>query len=197
MSTTRILTIVFFLTSVGLAYYLYDSINSSIEETKRIQRAEKAIINKLKMIREAQLAYNAVNGQYTSDWDKLLSFVDTGSFYLIERTETVITLDYGADSTYVELDTLGTVPVMDSVFSAERFPKFDLQSLPYVPFVEPRTKFEMFADKITKSGVEVDVVEVWNPKPINPEREEDAELNSKKPLRFGSRTAVTTAGNWE
>lgn len=197
MSTTRILTIVFALTSIGLAYYLFDSINSSIQEEKRIQRIESAIINKLKMIREAQIAYKAVNGQYTSDWDKLINFVDTGSFYLIERTETVITLDYGADSTYIELDTLGTVPVKDSLFTEQKFPNFNLETLPYVPGIDERVKFEMWADKISKAGVLVDVVEVWNPRPVNPERDEESEFNTKKPLRFGSRTSVTTAGNWE
>jgi len=197
MSTTRILTIVFALTSVGLAYFLFNSINSSIKEAKRIERVETAVIEKLKMIREAQLAYKAVNGQYTSDWDKLINFVDTGSFYLIERKETVITLDYGADSTYVELDTLGTVLVRDSVFNEKKYPKFNLETLAFVPGVEGNVKFQMFADKITKSGVLVDVVEVWNPNPVNPARDEESEYNTKKPLRFGSRTAVTTAGNWE
>lgn len=197
MSTTKILTIVFALTSIGLAYYLFDSINGSIQEAKRIERMEKAIIDQLKMIREAQLAFKAVNGSYTSDWDKLLAFVDTGSFYITERTETIITLDYGADSTYVEIDTLGTVLVKDSVFTLEKYPKFNLATFKYVPGVDPQTAFIMWADKITKAGLLVDAVEVWNPKPINPERDEESELNSKKPLRFGSRTSVTTAGNWE
>ena len=197
MSTTRIINIEFALTSIGLAYFLYDSINSSIQEVERIERIEKAVITKLKMIREAQIAYKAVNGRYTSDWDKLLNFIDSGSFYLVERTETVITLDYGADSTYIELDTLGTVPVKDSLFNKNKYPKFNLSRLPYVPGVDQNVKFKMWADKITKAGVKVDVVEVWNPAPVNPERDEDSEFNTKKPLRFGSRTSVTTAGNWE
>jgi hypothetical protein len=195
MNTTKILTIVFALTSVGLAFYLYYSINSSIQEAKRIERMEKAVIDQLIKIREAELAYKAVNGVYTSDWENLLSFVDTGSFYIIERTETIITLDYGADSTYIEVDTLGMVPVMDSVFS--KYPDFDLATLKYVPGINPPTEFKLWADKITKSGVPVDVIEVWNPTPINPARDEESEYNTKKPLRFGSRTSVTTAGNWE
>jgi hypothetical protein len=197
MSTTRILTIVFALTSIGLAYYLFDSINSSIQEAKRIERIEKSIIEKLKMIREAQIGFKAVNGRYTSDWDKLINFIDSGSFYLVERRETVITLDYGADSTYVELDTLGTVPVMDSLFSANKYPNFNLETLPIVPGTNGQARFNMWADKITKAGVLVDVVEVWNPSPVNPARDEESEFNTKKPLRFGSRTSVTTAGNWE
>ena len=57
--------------------------------------------------------------------------------------------------------------------------------------------FEMWASKIEKGGVLVNVVEVRNPKPIDPDRSEANEANIHKPLRFGSRTSITTAGNWE
>ena len=127
MNNTKILTIVFGVVSLGLAYFLYYSINSSIEATQKIERHEARIIEQLKMIREAELAYQAVNGQYTSDWNKLISFVDTGRFYITEKTETIITLDYGADSTYVEIDTIGNVLVMDSLFKKSVYPKFDLK----------------------------------------------------------------------
>jgi hypothetical protein len=197
MTTTRILTAVFAIVSLGLAYYLYYLIDNSISEAKRIERMENAIINKLKMVREAQLAFKAVNNRYTSDWDALLAFVDTGSFYITERTETIITLDYGADSTFVEIDTLGTVLVKDSIFGPEKYPNFQLSQLPFVPGVNPPVKFTMWAEKITKAGVLVDVIEVVNPQPVNPERDEESEYNTKKPLRFGSRSTVTTAGNWE
>jgi len=197
MSTTKILTIVFAITSIVLAYLLFNSIYSSIKETKRIERMENVIIEQLKMIREAQIAYKAVKGTYTSDWNNLLTFVDTGSFYITERVETIIPLGYGRDSIHVEIDTLGTVYVKDSIFTPAKYPKFKLETLRYVPGVEPQTSFEMWADKITKAGLLVDAIEVWNPKPINPNRKEDSEFNSKKPLRFGSRTSVTTAGNWE
>ena len=43
----------------------------------------------------------------------------------------------------------------------------------------------------------VNVVEVRNPKPINQNRKESNEANIHKPLRFGSRISITTAGNWE
>lgn len=158
---------------------------------------EADIIDQLMMIRDAQVAYKAVNGSYTSDWDKLLNFVDSGQFYILEKKEFIITLDYGADSTYVEVDTLGTVSVKDSVFTKDKYPDFDLNTLAYVPGIEPPTKFNMWADKINKAGLMVDVLEVWNPSPVDPARDEESEYNTRKPLRFGSRTSVTTAGNWE
>jgi type II secretory pathway pseudopilin PulG len=197
MSKTKIFTYVFGVLAVILAFVLYNSINSSIEEAKRIQRLEAQIIEQLKMIREAELAYASVNGVYTSDWDKLIAFVDSGRFYITERTETIITLDYGADSTYVEIDTLGTKSVRDSIFKKSVWPRFNLITLPFVPNTDPPVRFEAWADKIEKSGIKVNAIEVVNPKPVDANRDPESELNLKKPLRFGSRTSVTTAGNWE
>lgn len=182
---------------VSLAVFLVYSIKSSIDEKEQIANAEARIIAQLKMIREAEIAYMQVNGQYTSDWDKLLAFVDSGSFYLTEKSETIITLPYGKDSIVVNIDTLGTVPVMDSLFSPQKRPLFNLASLPYVPGSQPPVKFHIWADKILKAGLYVNAIEVKNPKPVDPSRDEDSEYNTRKPLRFGSRVNVTTAGNWE
>lgn len=191
MNITKILTIVFYLASIGLAYFLVSGIANDIEQEKVINAVEAKVINKLMQIRDAEIAYQAANGSFTSDWNKLVSFVDTGAIYLTERKETIIRLDYGADSIHVEIDTLGTVPVKDSLFSSS----FDASQLPLVP--DSDKKFKIWADKINKSGVMVDVLEVIDPDPVDPTRLEDNEIKNRKPLRFGSRTDVTTAGNWE
>lgn len=196
MEKTKIISLAALVVCIGLAWFLVNSIYTSIDNADRIERMEAQIINKLIMIREAQKGYQAVNGQYTSDWDKLKSFVDSGQFYLTSRIEHIITLDYGADSVYVEIDTLGTVGVRDSLFSPAKYPDFDLATFSLVPGYSD-VEFEMWADKIEKSNVKVDVVEVWNPKPVNPKRDKDNEARTKQPLRFGSRTSITTAGNWE
>ncbi|MFY0627516.1 MAG: hypothetical protein JXR07_14535 [Reichenbachiella sp.] len=196
MEKTKIISIAFLIVSLGLASYLGYTIFKSIDDEERIQRGEAKIIEKLTMIREAQIAYQAVNGQYTSDWGKLKNFVDSGQFYITSRIEHIITLDYGADSVFVEIDTLGTILVKDSVFTKAKYPNFDLATLDIVPGSE-KAKFSMWANKIDKSGVMVDVVEVKSTRPVDPRRKEDNEARNKKPLRFGSRTNITTTGNWE
>ena len=197
MSTTKIISLVMLVVWVCLAVFLVYSIKSSIDEKKRIASAEALIIEQLKMIRDAETAYMQVNGQYTSDWDKLIAFIDTGDFYLTERSETIITLPYGKDSIVVDIDTLGTRPVMDSLFSAKKWPRFNLDNFSYVPGSDPQVQFVIWADKITKAGLLVNAIEVKNPSPVDPSRDEESEYNTRKPLRFGSRISVTTAGNWE
>ncbi len=196
MNTTKILSIVVLVVALGLGYYLFNSIKTDIDTTERISKTEARVINKLKMIREAQVAFQKVNGKYSGDWDELLAFIDTGSFYITNRTEIIIPLDYGADSIYVEIDTIGTVLVRDSIFTPQKFPSFDLATLPLIPGTEGK-KFDMWADKIDKSGVMVDVVEVRDIAPVDPARKESNEITNRKPLRFGSRTNITTSGNWE
>jgi len=196
MNWTKITTYVLLVASVGLAYLLYSRIKFAIDEEKRIIAHEQTVINKLSMIRDAELAYLAVNGEYTSNWDSLANFMQNGDFYIIQRTEEVITLSYGADSSIMHLDTLGIVKVFDSLFNERKYPGLDFSKIKNVPGVLNAT-FELFTDEILKGGVTVNVVEVRDTAPVNPNRKEDNEARNKKPLRFGSRTDVTTAGNWE
>jgi len=114
---------------------------------------------------------------------------------LTEKTETIIPQPYGKDSIYVEIDTLGTKSVIDSLYGSNKWPRFNLATLVLVPGTT--VEFDVWADKIVKAGLLVNAIEVKNPRPVDPSRDEDSEYNTRKPLRFGSRTSVTTAGNWE
>ncbi len=200
---TSILTIVFFVISIVLGVFLANGISSKIAEDEKIALVEKQVAEKLSIIRQAEKAYLAVNGQYTSDWSKLISFIDTGKFTLIERKEITKLLDYGAEEVTVELDTLGYVSVKDSLFSLSKYPDFKLKELPLIPNIdkskknEPLDTFGIFAGKLDRSGIEINVIEVWDTNPINKNRKESYDEFARKPLRFGSQYDVTTSGNWE
>jgi len=143
MSKTKIFSILFFVAAVVIGYFFVDSIAYDIQQEKKIQREEARVINKLKLIRSGMIAYQRVNGQYTSDWDKLINFIDTGEFYLTERSETIIQRDYGGDSVVINIDTLGTIPVYDSLYAD--IPNFNLKKLPYKPGT--KIKFDAFAEQ--------------------------------------------------
>ena len=113
--------------AIILAAYLINSIKFSIDEEARISNAEEKIINKLKMIRDAQIAFQNVNGKYTDNWESLINFVDSGKIFIIQRREETTLLEYGAEETVLYLDTLGSVSVIDSLFS--NYPKFISKNL--------------------------------------------------------------------
>ena len=113
---TRVLSTFFFLVAVGLAVVLVRNIKSKIDEDARIKRQEQQVINKLKMIRDAEVAYLATNGKYTADFDTLIAFIDTGSIYITQRREETKMLEYGGEEVKIIIDTIGKVPVKDSLF---------------------------------------------------------------------------------
>lgn len=269
MNVTRIISIVLLLASLALGYYLVVSVKTEIETKEMITERERAVIEHLKFIREAESVYLEVNGNYTSDWDKLINFIKNGRYPIIQRKERVVTLSYGADSSIITFDTLGIISAKERIFKAthninaandglfvqymvntgadvkqgnkayvlnqnnklvtHKFrkggvvvrqeskaegqqvskgdllmtleetkfdPNFNIDRIAYVPGYDD-VKFEIYAAEVDKSGALVDVIEVYNPKPFDPTRRDDADAKNKKPLRFGSRTDITTAGNWE
>ena len=196
MNKNKIISVALLLIALSLVAYLVYSIKSSIDEKARIASVEKKVQNKLMLIRKAEIAYQAVNGNYTDNWDTLAVFISKGLFHITEKKEIIIPLSYGADSVYVEIDTLGTMAVRDSLFAAPIYASYDFLQLKYIPETDD-AEFEIFVAEIEKSGVNVDVIEVKDTAPVNPARREDNDGRNRKPLRFGSRTDVTTNGNWE
>lgn len=193
MNLNKILSIVFLVVALGLGYLLYESVDSVMEEEKRIARTEARIIEKLQMLREAQIAYQGARGEYAGTWEELKNFIQNGDIFIVQRTETTKLLDYGEEEVTVTMDTLGSVPVIDSLFNESKYPDFNLEALAVVPGSGGQ-QFEFFANKIERSGRQIGVFEIRDPAPINPNRRRN---NNERALKVGSRTDASTSGNWE
>jgi hypothetical protein len=74
-------------------------------------------------------------------------------------------------------------------------PNTDISKVGYKPGTD--ILFDIFVGNVDKAGVPVQVIEVKDPSPDDPTRKEGNEQKPRKPLRFGSRLDVSTAGNWE
>ncbi|EKB47672.1 hypothetical protein [Cecembia lonarensis] len=193
MTLTRILSVVFLLGALGLGFMLYRSVDDVMQEEKRIAAIEARVIEKLQMLRDAQIAYIAAKGEYAGSWDELREFIEDGEIWIVERKETTKLLEYGKEETTVSFDTLGSVQVIDSLFNERRYPNFNLENLHIVPG-SGGLEFEFFSDKIERSQREIGVFEIRDPAPINPKRRAN---NNERALRVGSRTDSSTSGNWE
>ena len=196
MIRIRILSFTILVVALGVGYYLFDSVYENVRIRREIRKIEAAVIERLIDVRKAQRAYQSVYGRYASDWDRLISFVRKGNLFITSRREQIITLEYGADSIQVLIDTLGVVSVRDSIFNASVYPDFDPMQLPIVPHNQ-EARFDLYTGEIERAGVLVQVVEVSDPAPINPKRSKDQKARNAQPLHFGSRTTVSLAGNWE
>ncbi|HEX6892819.1 MAG TPA: hypothetical protein VF141_19055 [Chryseolinea sp.] len=116
MNLTKILSIVFFVISLGLAWYLYDNINDTIEFKEAIVSTEKQITDKLEIIREAEKAFLEQHGHYTSNWDSLINFIENGKVPITLRTEKITQLSYGEEKVELQVDTIGFMPAKDRIF---------------------------------------------------------------------------------
>ena len=202
MTKTQIFSIVM-IPVVGLmGYLLYDSVASEIRLAEAIKKSEAKVIEKLKMIRDAEKAYFKKKGVYTDNWDSLVTFVAEGELYIIEEKEKVTPRDrddpdyYKGDIVEVVRDTIGVEKVQAKLFPQEKYPNFKPENLPLIPGTDGK-KFEIYAGKVEKGITEVSVVQVVDRHPMDKTRSEENPSRTRWPLRFGSKTDVTLSGNWE
>ena len=71
----------------GLSYFLYSAIMNPIQFNKEKNQRSEKIINQLKDIRKAQIAFKEINRYYASNFDELITLIDTGEFTIGERRE--------------------------------------------------------------------------------------------------------------
>lgn len=162
-----------------LIYALYETIMRPIRYQEEVDQVETKIIDKLQLIRDAQLAYKDVKGKYANNWDSLIYVMKNGSY------EVVKVFGDPDDSTSVyRLETM-YIPISDSLFKQE-----SIDSLPYKPGTGE--KFVINASKIERNDVEVPVFEVYDPNPFSRKRKEE-----DNPLKVGSLSEATVNGNWK
>ena len=190
------------------SYQIYDSINGPISFNKTKNERYAQVINRLKTIRKAQIAHKDVKGFYANNFDSLVNFVENGIFTLIEKRDSSY-LEY--DRTYridmlrevVVVDTLGFVPVLDSLFKNDNSYKIMSQ----VPVEGVDAKFGLKADIISKNGYRVPVFEVKVAKKIVLHDQNEDLLKQENEtvsvdgvngaeIILGSMTEVSTNGNW-
>ncbi len=194
--------------AIFFSYKIYDSVNGPINFNKKKNERYALVINKLKLIRKAQIAHKDVNGVFSNNFDSLVKFIDTGIFTLIEKRDSSY-MEY--DRTYridmlrevVVIDTLGFVPVKDSLFKNSNAYK----NFADVPVEGVEAKFDINADIIDKNGYRAPVFEVKVAKDvilfdqdkdlIKIENETVSVDGVNGPsIILGSLTEVSTNGNW-
>ncbi len=187
-----IIQIVLVVVSIVLAFFIYNGIQGPIKFKVELERRTDVVVEKLKDIRDAQIAYRNVNGKYTASFDTLTDFIVNGQIPIIKLTadpeDTTLTIMF--------MDTVGYVLVMDSIFKNRE--NFKPNELKYIPFSDGEI-FEMDAGTASRSGVTINVVEVFAAnkhflKGLNLKRNH---IDPEEGLGFGSMYDPTTDGNWE
>ena len=193
-----------------LGYLTFNAVYEPIEFNKVKEARYQKVIDKLKDIRKAQLAHKQVTGVFAGDFDNLIKFIDIAENTVTQRRDTTI-LDevhkktYGVDQykSKTIVDTLGYVPVKDSIFkNSSRY-----KEMMYVPTTDKKAKFEIESGKIRKNDTEISVFEVKVSKDvILSDLDKDLLMQEKQVIsvdgvngeyiQIGSMTEINTNGNW-
>lgn len=196
---------------IGLfGYKTYMSIYEPIQFNKIKNERYLQVIESLKDIRDSQLAHKQVTGKYASNFEDLIKFIDTAQFTITQRRDSSVidkemTKRYGVD-TYKDIvivDTLGFVPVKDSLFKG----KDTYKTMMNVPVGKPGAKFEMDAGFIVQNKLNIPVFEAKVKKDvILYDQNKDLVIQENQvvsvdgvngdALKVGSMEEVVTTGNW-
>ena len=195
---------------IYLGYSTFMSVYGPIQFNQLKEKRYKVVIENLKDIRDAQLAHRTVTGQFQGDWDKLVSFIENEQFTITQRRDSTVidkelTRRYGVDTTkdIVIIDTLGFVPVKDSLFGAD--PRY--KTMMNVPGVKEGQKFELKSGLLEQNGINIPVFEASVSKKVllfdqdknlvNIESEVVSVEGVNGPtLKVGSMEEINTNGNW-
>ena len=204
----KITTYVLYFLSLVLVFLIFRSINSPIKFNEVKNERYSKVIERLKDIRNAQIAFKSVNGVYSNDFEELIQFIDSAEFTITQKRDSSY-MQY--DRVYridmlrevIVIDTLGYVSVKDSLFSSND----SYKKMAYVPIDGVDEQFKLKADIIDKNGYNVPVFEVRVSKDlILFDQSRDLITQEKQTVSvdgvngpdivLGSLSDVSTNGNW-
>lgn len=205
----KVIEIVLLAVIVCLGYFIYNSINEPIEYEKQYNKRTTAVVNRLKLIRDAQVAYKTIHNKYTGSFDTLIDFVKNGQLKMLRMEGSLNDSLLAAGMTEREAIKQGIIK-RDTVYIAVKdsiCKNINPDSLRYVPYAD--AQFEMGATILTtNSNLQIPVFEakVANKvylKGLDEQERINKDNLAKKldrypGLKVGSlEEANNNAGNWE
>ena len=152
--------------NIILAYFVYNSINSEVEfqQIAKVRVAEN--VQKLKDLRQVQIAYKKVNNNYSNNFESLINFLENDSMAIVKaigETPDSLTDAQALELGIISRDTayvLAKETVFDEAYLSSRNDKFplDLSSLTTVPHSDQN--YSVDAGMVEKGKVVVQVFEI-------------------------------------
>ncbi|MCK5823435.1 MAG: hypothetical protein KAG95_05485 [Bacteroidales bacterium] len=190
-----------------ISYFTYQSVMEPIRFKQEKKYRYSKVIQRLKDIRKAELAYKEVNRVFTGSFDTLINFVKYDSMPIVRAVGRIpdelvdsITEEEAVKRGIIIRDTI-RVSVLDSIFPDN----YKIDSIRFVPCAEPNVEFKL-GSGIVVTGSKVKV-KVFKASALNFEilqgldKQSIINLNdlAKFPgLKVGSlEEANNNAGNWE
>lgn len=226
LQMSRVILAVGLLVTIYLAYRVVFSVEEEIEFRAKKERIDKTVVQRLKDLREAQIAYYENKGKYTADFDELKAFINSKTIpqvYKMGRLDTTLeaAIELGFVINRSEVDSVASMLGL----SADQFKKqletgengYQILDTTYISFYEKEFAPEVRKEKklplvsldslmfTPSSGLPfkmetstADIGGVQQPTILVEDPTPFGRPNVKKTaLRFGSLTEGHTDGNWK
>ena len=190
--------------NILLVYFVYNSINSEVEFQKvaKVRIAEN--IQKLKDLRQVQIAYKKVNHTYANNFESLIDFLENDSMPIIKaigETPDTLTDAQALELKIISRDTayvLAKETVFDAAYLNSRKNKFPLDINNLISVPNSDTDYSIDAGQVEKGKVLVQVFEISTTYSTVfsglDARNKSYNLNSL--LKVGSMDEASLNGNW-
>jgi len=190
-----------------LAYITYMSVYQEIKFNQLKDKRYRVVIEQLKDIRDAQLTYKEVNGEYAANFDALVKFIDTAQVPITQRRDITVldeekTRLFGGVETFATMtliDTLDYFSVKDSLFGGTD----SYKNIMNVAVGKDGSKFKLQAGKLDEIPVfeaSIDKAIVLDGEDkylIEKEKQKQSIAGVKGPtIKVGSMQEINTNGNW-
>lgn len=201
-----ILNLVLWVLIVYLGYLTFNSVYDEIRFEKEKDKRYQVVVDRLLDIRNAEVAYKDVNGEYTDKYENLISFIDTAQVAITERRDSTV-LDVektrqfnGIEyfKTLILTDTIGYYSVKDSLFK-----NIDYKTIMNVGVGEPGAKFKLQAGKVDdipvfEASVDKAIVLFDQDKNLVANEKQVVSVDGVNGPKIvvGSMNEVKTTGNW-
>lgn len=210
----RLINVTLVVAVVVLVYLAYESIMTPIRFKQVYKERSLVVIEKLKKIRDAEIAYLAKYDKYTGSFDTLINFIKKDSLTIIKSVGVVPDSIYLTSKTTKEAEMraikLGIISrdtikisIKDSLFA-----NFNVDTLAFIPYTNLTQKFQINAgslktlSKATRPVFEVKVhnntfCEGLDPQEVINLNDRQRKLDRFPGYALGSMNEVTTTGNWD
>ncbi|MBC8486785.1 MAG: hypothetical protein H8D45_12185 [Bacteroidetes bacterium] len=196
----NIIKVLLLVVIVVLAYFVVESIMKPVRFNKAVDIRSKAVIQNLVDIRTSEMAFKIINGKYTSSFDTLIDFLQTGEIPVVNI------IPDPEDTTFTKTirDTIGYIPVIDSLFNDRE--NYNVDHIKYIPYTD-NVMFDLDAGVIEKGGVNVHVFEAQalydiilkglNEQMVINLIAGKEQIEKYPGIKVGSMTEASIDGNWE
>jgi len=190
--------------NIILAYFVFNSIDSEVEFQKVAKERIAENVQKLKDLRQVQIAYKKVNDTYANNFEALIDFLENGSMVIVKaigETPDSLTDAQALELGIISRDTayvLAKETVFDEAYLSSRNEKYplNLNALTNIPHSEEL--YSVDAGRVEKGKVMVQVFEISTTYAavFTGLDAENKSYELENLLKVGSMDEASINGNW-